>query len=163
MSNHGSTREALNTTSTVKEDIVSVSASITLTLDNRGGPHAMVEALLQAGWCSSPDGWWCIPLGEDPGEWRLVDTQDREHLYGLVRSKFEADEVFGVRLFWRGEDIGGEFLMFRDGRIVFSPTINRVTLLMRTTDVSWYLSRLLPALSGGRDVALDSWEWQETA
>jgi hypothetical protein len=88
-------------------------------------------------------------------------TQD--DLAVLLQAKMDADEVFGIRLWWENQDVGGEFLVFSNCEVIFSPTMNRVTLGRRTTDVSWYLSRLLPVFSEHSDIQLESWNWSETA
>ena len=80
----------------------------------------------------------------------------------LLQDKLAAQQTFGLRLWWEGGQVGGEFLVFPNCDVTFSPTINRVTLGERTTDVSWYLSRLLPLFEQEGAISLESWTWQET-
>ncbi len=76
----------------------------------------------------------------------------------LFQAKMSAQETFGLRLWWEGGDVGGEFLIQSNSVVTFSPSMNRVTIDDRTTDVSWYLSKLLPLFRR----ELDSWAWRET-
>jgi hypothetical protein len=142
---------------------MSVDAGITIRLAAPNGAQSILEALLTSRWSTRSDGWWCVPDGEDVSEWRLMHGVNRTNLDVLLQAKMNAGEVFGIRLWWEGQDVGGEFLVFPSCEVVFSPTINRVKLDSRTTDVSWYLSRLLPAFAEHADVQLESWSWSETA
>jgi hypothetical protein len=71
-------------------------------------------------------------------------------------------QEFGIRLWWEGGSVGGEFLVLPNCKVLFSPSINRVTLGDRTTDVSWYLARLLPTFEARRGCFIESWTWRET-
>ncbi|WP_437576753.1 hypothetical protein [Sorangium sp. So ce887] len=127
------------------------------------GSGAILDALLASRWSARDDGWWCVPAGEDVSEWRLLEGTSRTKLDALFCEKMNAGETFGIRLWWEGNDVGGELLVSPSGELVFSPTMDRVTLDSRMTDVSWYLSRLLPLFTRPGDVQLDSWSWSETA
>lgn len=141
---------------------MSVDAGIKFRLIAENGPQAALDALLDSEWHGGEDGWWCIPLGEDASEWRLIHGADRRNVVELLHAKMDADEVFGICMVWGDSEIGGEFLIFPSCDVVFSPTINRVKQGPRTTDVSWYLSRLIPIFAEGADVKLESWVWSET-
>ncbi|WP_437589250.1 hypothetical protein [Sorangium sp. So ce1000] len=142
---------------------MSVDAGLTLNLVSQKGLRSIIDALLASRWRARDHGWWCVPEGEDASEWRLVQGAERTELDALVQAKMRAGEVFGIRLFWEGDDVGGEFLVFPSCEVVFSPTMDRVKLGPRTTDVSWYISRILPVFAGRDDVDLESWIWRETA
>lgn len=142
---------------------MSVDASMTLKLIPLEGPQSILDALLASRWTARSDGWWCIPVSEDASEWHLIQGVSRRKIEALLQVKMNANEVFGIRLWWEGHDVGGEFLVFPNGEVVFSATMNRVKLDSRTTDVSWYLARLLPVFSERSGIELESWSWSETA
>ncbi|MCB9608319.1 MAG: hypothetical protein H6716_17150 [Polyangiaceae bacterium] len=137
---------------------MSVDAGWFAQISGASGVRGIVEALLESGWSRKSEGWWCIPQGSDPSDWTLI----QEGLLELADAKSAAGETFGVRLWWENTDIGGEFLVFPRGELVFSPTTQRVTLDGRVTDVSWYLPKLLGAFAKSQ-LQLESWEWRETA
>jgi hypothetical protein len=141
---------------------MSVDAGLSILLVGRGGPNAVLDALLKSGWQAHQEGWWCVPIDEDPSEWVLLERKNAAGLVALFQAKMAAEKVFGLRLWWEGGEVGGEFLLFPNCEVTFSPTINRVTCGDRTTDVSWYLSRLLPLLREAPGIAIESWTWRET-
>ena len=115
----------------------------------------------RSGWVGRTDGGACrwtrtLPSGH------LLIGDDPTALRMLLQDKLAAQQTFGLRLWWEGGQVGGEFLVFPNCDVTFSPTINRVTLGERTTDVSWYLSRLLPLFEQEGAISLESWTWQET-
>ena len=141
---------------------MSVDAGISMNLLSPGGPHAIFDALLASHWSRHVEGWWSVPLGEETSEWRLLKSFQLDELKSLFLSKISAQEVIGIRLWWEGNAVGGEFLVFPNYEVMFSPSINRVKIGERTTDVSWYLARLLPVFDRKNGITLISWIWQET-
>ena len=141
---------------------MSVDAGLSLVLVSHGGPKSILEALLASKWLRRQEGWWCVALDEDPSEWHLLSSTDPGGLMTLFQAKMASQQVFGLRLWWEGGDVGGEFLVFPNCQVMFSPSMNRVTLGERITDVSWYLSRLLPLFGHDVGVIVESWDWRET-
>jgi len=142
---------------------MSVDAGPWVTFGPRWDAVAVLRALLGSRWRSRiAGGFWCVPPGEDVSEWTRFEHMGQAGLEALLEAKLGAREVFGVRLWWDAEDVGGEFLFFPVGQLMVSPTINRVNLTGRTSDVSWYLARTLPILSGLRGATLEAWKWVES-
>jgi hypothetical protein len=142
---------------------MSVDAGLYLTLCCGSGCEVVLEAILTSSWRPGSDGWWYIPLHGDPFEWENVPDANHDEIRKNFREKLRAGETFGVRLCWEGGAVGGELLILKNCEVVFSPTINRVTLGERVTDVSWYLTRLLPVLAAGEGVTIEGWSWRETS
>jgi hypothetical protein len=140
---------------------MSVDAGMMLRLVVPKGPLRVLEALLASRWSARVDGWWCVPLGEDVSEWHMI-RGNRTEVDSVFRAKVAASEVVGIRLWWDGHDVGGEFLVFPSCDVSFSPTMNRVRIGDRSTDVSWYASRLIPVFAGHDGIGLESWVWTET-
>ena len=142
---------------------MSVDAGVTLRLLVQNDQVSVLDALLASKWSTTDEGWWCIPLGEDTSGWTLLAGSDQAPLIELFRAKLAAQEPFGIRLWWDHGAAGGEFMVYSNGDVVFSPSLNRVKLGARTTDVSWNLSRLLSVFSDPEDIALEGWTWLESA
>lgn len=142
---------------------MSVDAGIYLNLVCCRSPVAILDALLASKWSRRKEGWSCVPLGEDPSERILLDNNNIRSVRSLFIEKIARAEVFGTTLWWDSGEVGGDFLVFPNFQVVFSPTLNRLTLGTRTTDVSWYLSRILPLFRREGGVVVESWEWRETA
>ena len=141
---------------------MSVDAGMTLKLVSPRGPMAVLDALLTSRWAPRQDGWWCVSLGEDTSSWTCEKSFSIQSIRSLLTAKTGADEVFGIRLWWDAGEVGGEFLIFSNCNLLFSPSINRVTLEHRLSDVSWYLPRLLGVFEGV-GVRVESWEWRESS
>ena len=65
-----------------------------------------------------------------------------------------------MALTWRDSEIGGEFLIYPDGLILISLSINRKTSNEGFTDVNWYLSKILPPLR--KSFTIESIKFSET-
>ncbi|TCP69405.1 hypothetical protein [Baia soyae] len=102
------------------------------------------------------NGWQCydedrkvrfLPVGDDDNDdWRdemMSLTQLRE----IIKQKMINREVIGVILKWEDTDIGGSLLIWPDGNCSFMANRNRKILIGRVTDISWYLSKLVPAVN----------------
>ena len=142
---------------------MSVDAGIYLNLICYRGPVAILDALLASKWSRHEEGWSCVPLGEDPSERILLDSDDIKSVRSLFVEKIARAEVFGITLWWDSGEVGGDFLVLPNSHVIFSPTLNRLTLGARATDVSWYVSRILPLFRCEDGVVVESWEWRETA
>jgi hypothetical protein len=141
---------------------MSVDAGLSICLVCRNGPRSILHALMRSRWQRHEDGWWCIPVHEDPAEWALLKGKEPADLASLFQARVSANQAFGLRLWWEGGEVGGEFLVFPSCELLFSPSMNRVTNGGRATDVTWYLSRLLPIFQQESGVAVESWVWRET-
>lgn len=121
----------------------------------------ILEAILASRWLPRKEGWWCVAPGDDVSDWSLVG--DLERVRSIFHSRLASGEPFGIRLWWEDSEVGGEFLVFPNCELVFSPTMNRVRLDGRATDVSWYIPKVLTIFGPGLGVAIDNWSWQETS
>lgn len=142
---------------------MSVDAGLFLRLVNSKGSQAILEVLLASKWAQHEGGWHCIPETGDAGDWAFLNSNGKEDLKRLFQSKMKAGQVFGLTLWWEAGEVGGDFLIHANGDLTFIPGINRVTLGDRTSDVSWYLVRLLPLFTQQSGVMVESWAWRETA
>ncbi|MDB4941466.1 MAG: hypothetical protein JWP97_1000 [Labilithrix sp.] len=146
---------------------MSVDAGLTLELGGSFAedPGLVLGLLLGAGWGPSGGAGLEVVRMSDDGEERVMVRPDAL-LQGSsqVAAWLANGGSVAVTLVWKDSGIGGELIFTSASRVVFSATINRLTLNPRTTDVSWYLTRLLPALvtSGGHSL-VESWTWTETA
>lgn len=141
---------------------MSVSAWLTMRIECRGAPRAILEVLLRSKWKCDQEGWWGIPLDREVSDWTLLGSSDPADLRALFDAKLAAQQVFGVQLLWEGGEVGGNFLVTPDCELWFSAIVGRVKLGDRTTDVSWYLSRLLPLFQSESGVCVEWWKWEET-
>jgi hypothetical protein len=145
---------------------MSVDADLLLHVVCRNGARSILEILLASQWAGEEGGWYCAPMGEDPGPMERVDT--REEVFALFDAKLAAGQMFGIRLWWDGGEHGADFMLsFTEGshdrqrmNVSMLPALNRVKLDERTTDVSWYLPKLLPLFRD--DSLLEGWTWEET-
>jgi hypothetical protein len=101
-------------------------------------------------------GWTYVAPGDDPPEWVMLESDDIRPLRSLFVEKLTSAAMFGRRLWWETGEVGGEFLVFSNSRVVFNPDTHRVTLGSRTTDVPWYLSRILPLFRREDGVVVES-------
>jgi hypothetical protein len=141
---------------------MSVDAGLSMVVVGKNGPRSILDALLASRWQRHEEGWWCVALDEDPSEWALLASEHPSKLLTLFQEKMAAQQAFGVRLWWEGGEVGGEFLLFPSCEVVFSPSMNRVIVGDRTTDVTWYLTRLLPVFRSDKEATVESWTWRET-
>jgi hypothetical protein len=144
---------------------MSIDAGVSIKLFSPSGPDVILDALLASRWLGRlgrKEGWWCISRGEGGPGWSLLDSSDEADLVALFRVKLAAAETFGLRLWWEGQEVGGEFLLLPSCEVLFTPSMNRATLDERTTDVSWYMARLLPIFGRESGVRVESWTWRET-
>lgn len=140
---------------------MSVDAGFFLTARGPHAPVGLLDRLVRSRWRPQHEGLWCVAPGDDPGDWILMPSAAAAD--ALLQSKVAAGEMIGVRLWWDGGEVGGEFLIYATGDVIFSPSLNRRKLADgRTSDVSWYLPKIVPVFSGIPGVAVESWSWRET-
>lgn len=123
---------------------------------------AGLEALLQAGWRADDHGEVVyLPLGDvDTYAWTSAPPSDLPRVMAEMEAKQRAHETLGLVLTFEDTNVGGNWIFFRDGCFVFSPEIN-LKRVGTCSDVSWYLTRILPALQASPFFRVGSWEWQE--
>lgn len=93
---------------------------------------------------------------KDGFNWSECELTDND-IFSLAARKKELKEVSGVVMFWQDTNIGGSFLINNDGIISIQLNINRLKVDdCDFTDVSWYLKKIIPALSAAR-FSLDSY------
>jgi hypothetical protein len=91
-----------------------------------------------------------LPLGDkDEFNWQHAMLASWPDIAEILKKKDESHELIGLVMTWKETAIGGEFLVFPDGkRLSINWNVNRRTLkyCMNFTDHSWYISRILPPL-----------------
>lgn len=100
-----------------------------------------------------------LPPGDEDFDWTSRGQDARDSVERALHQRARQGEVLGVVLSIRDTNIGGTFLIYSDGRVTFSPIVNRVALPDGTTDSDWYLRRLLPPIRARFDV--DEVRWVE--
>lgn len=143
---------------------VSASIDINLLIEKLSGEYSVkiIKSFLNYGWCLDDEGAISfLPYGDgDNFEWTKLKIPT-ESIFDLVRKKQEKNEVVGVVVTWKNTGIGGSLLIYPDGAISFLAGINRKLLNNSiVTDVSWYLEKILPALSAN-GFAVESFVFSE--
>ncbi|SFX74050.1 hypothetical protein SAMN04487866_12134 [Thermoactinomyces sp. DSM 45891] len=88
-----------------------------------------------------------LPVGDiDDYDWQR-EKMSLDQLQELVQRKIDQNEVIGITITWEDTDVGGDFLIWPDGNCSFMVNKNRKILIDRITDISWYLSKLVPAIN----------------
>lgn len=78
----------------------------------------------------------------------------------LIKSKMINNEVIGIGMTWENTEIGGDYLFLPEGNFSFMINRNRKILIDKITDVSWYLTRIIPVLSL-EDIKLIGYKFEE--
>lgn len=143
---------------------MSIDAGLTIRVEPRDSnwPLFVLDELLALGWRMDDQGSLVIlPLGDDDGfEW-TEHPPEAGDVRDVFRAKLRAGEPLGVILTWQGSQVGGSITIWALGRIVFTPLVNRRCLPnSSTTDVSWYLPKLLDAVAD-TSLRFSSWNWAE--
>lgn len=134
---------------------MSVSAYLELKVVHSQGcemnPVALVEQLMDYGWEPSINYEMSyLPLGDDGDfDWE-TEKFNLESLMATLREKELQGELIGVVLTWKDSGIGGQFLVYEDGTLSISMSINRKFIdevEEKITDLNWYLVRILPAFN----------------
>jgi hypothetical protein len=122
---------------------------------------SLIRSLLESGWSLNDHGAVNIlPLGDDDTfTWTSYSPFAEQEVWTTLERKQAAGEKIGVTLLFGDSGVGGEFLIDSSGLVTFSATVERRQQGM-WSDVTWYLERLLPALS--RVARISSWEWAES-
>lgn len=140
---------------------IDVGAFISMTMPDGTNIFTLLRALLNGGWKFLDHGNLCyLPLGDKDYEWTTKNLEEENMVLQEIRRKVEIGETIGVVLTWEG--VGGEFMMQLPGEIIFTPSISRKQLSDGSSDVSWYLDRLLPPLKAIPGAAVLTWSWKES-
>jgi hypothetical protein len=112
---------------------------------------ALLELWLNHGWSFNDHNHISyLPLGDkDEFNWQHAMLASWSDIAEILKKKDESHELIGLVMTWKETAIGGEFLVFPDGkRLSINWNVNRRTLKywMNFTDHSWYISRILPPL-----------------
>lgn len=150
---------------------MSVSASIGLRIVNLNSGACfsqikILEMLINCGWKLQRNGYVCyLPMGDNDNFGWTGGLMNMEELMDLLRNKERQGELIGVLLTWQNTEIGGDLLLWSaedalQKRILtpvsFNLTNNRKILTSddqsKTTDVNWYLTKLLPVFNQGDSI-----------
>lgn len=124
----------------------------------------LIQRLLNQGWALNYDGEVSyLPLGDnDEFAWR-AESISSESLLAILNEKEQRGELVGVVLTWKDSGIGGDFLVYNDGTLSVSLSINRKLIEdveSGITDLNWYLVKLLPVFSGD-GLQVESFSYEE--
>lgn len=107
----------------------------------------VIDVLRRAGWTPAFEGQITyLPLGDnDRFDWTAVPASEEPSVAIELQRKCESREMLGIVLVWEDSECGGEFLVFPDGKFSIILSVNRRSLagFERSTDVSWYVHKLL--------------------
>jgi len=128
---------------------MSISASIDFKiLNNNVKCIQIVNLFLKYGWTLNDCG--CItylPVGDkDDFDW-ISEKITCDEIFKIIELKEVEKEIIGIVITWKNTEIGGSCLFFENGLFSFCLNVNRKIIkssLVRRTDVSWYLTRILP-------------------
>ncbi|WP_437285852.1 hypothetical protein [Sorangium sp. So ce406] len=118
----------------------------------RSNVYRVLCALLEAGWSYDDDGHISyLPVG-DRGDfdWQWADLDRWPDVLAAIKVKEERGELVGVSLIHEETGAGGEFLLdAREELLMICLTINTrdIQTVPRFVDFTWYLERLVPAIS----------------
>ena len=122
----------------------------------------VLAALISGGWVLDDLGSITyLPPGDEDFDWTSRGHDALDLVERDLQQRVRQGEVLGVVLTLRETDIGGTFLFYSDGRVIFSPIVNRVLRADGSTDADWYLSRLLPPVRAR--VPVQEVRWSESA
>jgi len=108
----------------------------------------LIQRLLNYGWDLNDNGKVSyLPLGDnDEFAWR-AESISSESLLAILNEKEQQGELVGIVLTWKDSRVGGDFLVYKDGTLSISLSINRKIIEDvegEITDLNWYLVKLLP-------------------
>ena len=111
----------------------------------------LIQRLLNFGWALNYNGKVSyLPLGDnDEFSWR-AESISSESLLVILNEKEQRGELVGVVLTWKDSGIGGNFLVYNNGTLSISLSINRKLIediKSGITDLNWYLVKLIPVFS----------------
>ena len=144
---------------------MSIDAGLHLYIEanEKNWPLNILEHLIKCGWVLDDHGSFVYsPIGDvDCSNWQWSDEIPKDIRETLL-PKLLSDKILGVMLTWKKSQIGGSIVIYPSGKIIFSASINRRTMHKeQTSDVSWYVSKLLPYIADIKGVYVTHWEWKE--
>jgi hypothetical protein len=142
---------------------MSISAGLHVRLTGDGfAATSIIRSLLEAGWSMDDHGTINIlPFGDDDSyDWTGYLLSAEDEVWQVFSRKQSAREKIGVTMLFGDSGVGGELLIDPAGTLTFSATVAR-RKGEGWSDVTWYLERILPALS--RVAKVVSWEWDESS
>lgn len=131
---------------------ISVSASIDICFSKSISRMILLQQLIDFGWSYQDNGKVTyLPIGdEDDFDWQS-ECITIERLLEILSEKDTRGELIGVALTWENSNIGGNFLLRKNGAITVSLNINRRvinTVSSNTfTYINWYMSKLVPVIN----------------
>lgn len=146
---------------------MSISSSIDIYLVNNNktiiSPIILIEKFLNFGWTLNDCGKATyLPIGDDGNyDWQS-ESISKDSLMAILDEKEKLGEVIGISMTWENTNIGGSFLFLKNGEISISLIINRKSLGgMNNTDVSWYLTRIMPVFNQDDGILIESFSYEE--
>lgn len=142
---------------------MSVDAGLHIFFQPSTATAAILRALLDRGWRAIGSGIEIVWLGEQRPNIMLALSSLADDASKLD-VHLSRGESFSVTMNWGSTDHGGEFIFSLRDQVMFSPSVNRLTLGRRLTDVSWYLTRIVAPQALPKEAAVvESWRWFENA
>lgn len=129
---------------------MSHSSSITIQYNIETQALEVLQSLINFGWVlNDHNSINILPINDnDLFNWTRFNLAEESLVQEIINQKQILGELVGFSLTWKDTNIGGDFLV-RPKETTFIPTIYRQILADcgRFTDISWYLSKLIPPLS----------------
>ena len=128
---------------------MSISASLDVSIASKSGnsltSSEIIGVLVMNGWkIRNENKIFYLPLGDDDSfNWQEDDISEYE-FYEIAKQKEFGNEIVGVAMVWENSNIGGTILIYPDGKFSFSFSVNLKKTDKLTTDVNWYMERILP-------------------
>lgn len=126
-------------------------------------PTAMIAALVEHGWHHKPR-FGFLPLHDgDNYQWTEAESSSWDETFTMFHEKEEAGEQIGVTLQWEDTEIRCTFILkTQELSIDFAwyPNRHLAGFPVQYTDLSWYLTRLLPPIFILTNGAIQmEWHW----
>lgn len=141
---------------------MSVDAGLEIFFGNNTSTGTILRTLTERGWRGDNE-FTIDAIDLEDGRSKVALRLDSiEHDASELDAKLAHGEPFTITMKWQSSEQGGEFIFSIRDQMTFSPSINRMTLDQRLTDVNWYLARIIS--SQERTAAkVESWTWRESA
>lgn len=123
---------------------------------------SLLSSLIDLGWRLDDHGLVrYLAAGDEDYDWKVTSVSNCHAVMEEIKLKVLCCETVGVVLTFGDLMIGGEWLFFTNGDVLFTPSINR-QVAGGYSDVTWYLHRMLPAFEKGNMGRVESWRWEES-
>jgi len=142
---------------------MSVDAGLELIFCENTAVGTILRHLLRADWRGVDEAALEVTSLEDDGTTVSLLLKSLERDATALDLRLARGESFAITMLWGCSEHGGEFIFTSRDRVMFSPTIERLTLGRRVSDVTWYLARILvPTTTSDGSIIVATWTWRES-